>query len=71
MSGSGCLSGCGIVLLSSGAMLFLFPVLFAFFPVFGPIVATAIGLLSNPLAWFLMAVGGCLVIAGLIFRDDE
>jgi hypothetical protein len=54
-----------------GAGLFLFPVLFALFPVVGPVVALAVGLLSNPLAWFLMAVGGCLFIAGLIFRSDD
>lgn len=71
MSGGGCLSGCGLVLLMCGAGLFLFPVLFALFPVVGPVVALAVGLLSNPLAWFLMAVGGCLVIAGLIFRNEE
>jgi hypothetical protein len=69
--GGGCLAGCGLVLLTCGAGLFLFPLLLSFVPVFGPLVAIAAGVLANPLAWILMAVGGFLFILGAIFRDDD
>jgi hypothetical protein len=54
-----------------GAGLFLFPLLLSFVPVFGPLVAIAAGVLANPLAWIMMAVGGFLFMLGAIFRDDD